>query len=115
MQLTKPIKPGFRRPFTITPDEPVDKNDEGTFTKVEIVFGDSTVTLDPASTEKSVKGWLNGDGATGAKFVRFHADGHVGEGEQEVTLDIEYNVASPDATTLGFVEGTDEPIPDIPS
>ena len=111
MKLTKPIKPGFRRPFTITPDEPVDVNASGTYVAVEIVSGDSTVTIDPASSATSIKGWLNGDGATGAKAVRFSADGHVGEGDQLVTLDVEYDVASPDATILGFVEGTDEAIP----
>lgn len=111
MQLTKPIKPGFRRPFTITPDEDVDVNDTGTFVKVENVLGDSTVTIDPASTAKSIKGWLNGDGATGTKAVRFSADGHVGPDEQVITLDVEYEVSTPDATTLGFVEGVDEVIP----
>lgn len=111
MKLTKPIKPGFRRPFTITPDEPVDINDSGTYVKVEVLSGDSTVTIDPASTAKSIKGYLNGDGATGEKAVRFTADGHVGDGEQAVSLDVEYAVSTPDATTLGFVEGTDEPIP----
>src|SRR5678810_1353889 len=50
VKLTKPIKPGFRRPFEITPDEAVDVNDSGTFVQVEIVAGDSTVTIDPAST-----------------------------------------------------------------
>jgi hypothetical protein len=111
MKLAKPIKPGFRRPFTITPDEPVDQNNSGSFVSVEVLSGDSTVTIDPASTATSIKGWLNGDGATGAKAVRFSADGHVGEGEQTVTLDVEYDVATPDATLLGFTEGTDEPIP----
>lgn len=112
MKLAKPIKPGFRRPFTITPDEEVDINDSGTFVKVEVLSGDSTVTIDPASTEKSIKGYLNGDGATGDKAVRFTADGHVGDGDQPVSLDVEYTVASPDATSLAaFVEGTDEPIP----
>jgi hypothetical protein len=112
MKLTKPIRPGFRRPFTITPDEAVDVNDSGTFVKVEVLSGDSTVTIDPASTSTSIKGWLNGDGATGAKAVRFTADGHVGEGDQPVTLDVEYEVATPDATSLAaFAEGVDEPIP----
>lgn len=112
MKLSKPIKPGFRRPFTITPDEAVDVNDSGTFVKVEIVTGDSTVTIDPASTATSIKGYINGDGATGSKAVRFIADGHVGEGDQPVSLDVEFDVSNPDATSLAnFVEGTDEPIP----
>jgi hypothetical protein len=112
MKLTKVLKPGFRRPFTITPDEPVDVNASGTFVAVEIVTGDSTVTIDPTSTATSIKGWLNGDGSTGDKAVRFTADGHVGAGEQSVSLDVEFTVANPDATSLtAFVEGADEPIP----
>ena len=112
VKLSTPIKPGFRRPFTITPDEAVDVNASGTFVAVEILSGDSTVTIDPASTSTSIKGYLNGDGAIGAKAVRFTADGHVGEGEVQVTLDVEYDVANPDATSLAnFVEGPDEPIP----
>ncbi len=112
MKLSKPIKPGFRRPFTITPDEAVDKRDDGSFVKVTVLAGDSTVTLDTAnSTETSIKGWLNGDGATGDKSVQFEADGHVGEGDQPVTLTVDFAVAHPDATVLGFSEGADEPIP----
>jgi len=111
MKLDKPIKPGFRRPFTITPDEAVDVNDSGTYVQVENVAGDSTVTIDPASTATSIKGWLNGDGATGDKAVRFTADGHIGDGDQPVSLDVEYTVATPDATILGFKEGVDEAIP----
>jgi len=111
MKLTKPLKPGFRRPFEITPDEAVDINDSGTYVKVEVIAGDSTVTIDPASTATSIKGWLNGDGATGDKAVRFTADGHIGDGDQPVSLDVEYTVATPDATILGFKEGADEPIP----
>lgn len=112
MKLTKPIKPGFRRPFTITPDEPVDINAEGTYVHVNILAGDSTVKIDAASTTAtSIKGWINGDGAVGAKSVEFIADGHVGEGDVQVALTVDFEVASPDATTLGFVEGTDEAIP----
>lgn len=111
MKLTKPIKPGFRRPFTITPDEPVDVNANGTFIQVNVLAGDSTVTIDPASTASSIKGWINGDGTTGAKSVEFIADGHVGDGEQQVALTVDFEVSHPDATTLGFEEGNDEAIP----
>lgn len=111
MKLDKPIKPGFRRPFTITPDEAVDVNDEGTYAKVEVLSGDSTVTLDPNSTATSIKGWINGDGSTGDKSVRFTADGHLGDGDQPVSLDVDFTVQTPDATTLGFTTGADEPIP----
>jgi hypothetical protein len=114
MILTKPITPGFRRPFTITPDEAVDQAEDGSFFAVEVLDdGDSSVTLDPESTATSLRGWLNGDGSTGSKRVRFSADGRLGEGEQPVTLEVEYTVATPDATSLdNFVEGADEPIPE---
>ena len=116
MKLSKPIKPGFRRPFTITPDEAVDVRADGNFFAADVVEGDSTVTYNPESTAQLLKGWFNGDGATGNKQVRIKADGHVGEGEQEVTLDVEYLVATPDATSLAaLVEGVDEPIPTEPS
>jgi hypothetical protein len=111
MKLTRPIKPGFRRPFVITPDEEVDKMANGEFVAVEILAGDSTVKIDPASTAREIKGWLNGDGSTGDKSVQFTCDGHVGEGDQPVTLTVDFAVAHPDATILGFTEGTDEPIP----
>lgn len=112
MKLSKPIKPGFRRPITITPDEPVDVNDSGTFLQVENVTGDSTVTVNPASTATSLQFYINGDGSTGDKAIRVRADGHVGDGDQPVTLDIEFTVANPDATSLAnLVEGADEPIP----
>lgn len=111
MKLTKVLKPGFRRPFTLTPDEPVDINDSGTYVQAEILDGDSTVTIDPASTATSIKGWLNGDGALGDKAIRLTCDGHIGEGVVQVSLDIEYTVATPDATALSFTEGADEPIP----
>lgn len=112
MQLSKPIKPGFRRPFTITPDEPVDTRASGQFFDTTVTAGDSTVTYDPTSTASLLKGWFNGDGATGHKAVQIAADGHVGDGDQEITLDVEYDVENPDATSLAaLVEGTDEPIP----
>lgn len=112
MKLEKPIKPGFRRPFTITPDEPVDLMENGQFFVADVVEGNSSVTYDPSSTAESLKGWLNGDGDLGAKQIRIRADGHVGDGDAPVTLDVEFEVAHPDATSLDkFVEGTDEPIP----
>lgn len=111
MKLDKPIKPGFRRPFTITPDEPVDINNSGTYVQAVVLIGDSTVTIDPASSATAIKGWLNGDGSTGENTVRFQADGHLGDGDQPVSLDVDFTVASPDATLLGFVAGVDEAIP----
>lgn len=84
----------------------------GAFLTIENVTGDSTTTVDPTSTAKSLKFWVNGDGSTGDKAIRVSADGHVGDGEQTVTLDIEFTVANKDATSLANVtEGVDEPIP----
>lgn len=112
MKLATPIKPGFRRPITITPDEAVDVNNTGTFLAIENVTGDSTTTVDPTSTATSLKFYINGDGSTGDKAIRVSVDGHVGDGDQPVTLDIEFTVASKDATSLAnLVEGADEPIP----
>jgi len=111
MKLSRPIKSGFRRPFTITPDEPVDVNDSGTYIRADVLLGDSTVSIDKESTATFIRGFLNGDGAVGDKSVQFTADGHIGEGDIPVTLTVDYSVAHPDATVLGFSEGTDEPIP----
>lgn len=110
--LTKPIKPGFRRPLTLVPDEALDAMAGGVFATAEILSGDSTFAIDASSTSKSVKAWAYGDGALGDKVARVHADGHIGEGVVEITLDIAWTVASPDATMFGPVqEGVDEPIP----
>ena len=111
MKLSKPIKPGFRRPLTLTPDEAVDKGADGTFAQTEVLSGDSQFVYNPESTEKSIKVWAYGDGALGDKAARLTVDGHIGDGEQPVSLDIEWTVASPDATALTLVEGADEPIP----
>lgn len=109
--LVKPIKPGFRRPFTLTPDEPIDIRSDGGYLGVEVVEGDSTITLKDQSATQ-VTGWVNGDGSVGTKLIRLKADGHIGTGEVEVTVDIAYEVAHPDATVLDFKESvTDEPIP----
>lgn len=113
--ITNPIKPGFRRPFTLTFDEPVDLRPDGvSYVSVEAVDGDSTVTM-MSQSPTGATGFLNGNGSIGAKTVRFSADGHVGDGEVVITLDVTYPVASPDATVIGFVaSGADEPIPSAP-
>lgn len=111
--LSKPIKPGFRRAFTVQTDEPVDKQDDGSFAKAEVLEGDSRApVINPESTSTSLSGWIYGDGAIGAKKVRITVDGHVGEGVIPVTLDVSYEVQTPDATAFtNFAEGADEPIP----
>lgn len=111
--LSKPIKPGFRRSFTVGTDEAVDKQTDGSYAKSEVVEGDSSApTIEPTSTDRVINGWINGDGSVGAKKVRVTVDGHVGEGDVSIALEISYNVASADATEfVGFTEGADEPIP----
>jgi len=111
VKLSKPIKPGFRRPLTLTPDEAVDQRADGTFALVEVTTGDSQLVYNPESTEKSIKVWAYGDGAIGDKAGRITVDGHIGDGDVPVAIDIEWTVANPDATALTLVEGTDEPIP----
>ena len=111
VKLSKPIKPGWRRPFTLTADEAVDLLPSGKHLAVEIVEGDSTVLIGD-TTPTEFKGYFNGDGALGSKLIRLSADGHIGEGEATITLDVAYEVATPDATAFGTIlEGTDEPIP----
>lgn len=109
--LETPIKPGFRRPFTITTDEDV----EGV--KFDTIEGDSTGTIDTQNTKGStIKGWINGDGVLGNKEVELSADGHIGEGEARIAMRFQYNVAHPDATAFGQpVFGPDELIPDAPA
>lgn len=110
--LKSPVKPGFRRPLTLTPDESLDKMANGQYASVEVLQGDSTVNVDPESTDKSVKVWVYGDGALGDKVARVKADGHIGEGDAEITQDIAWTVTHPDATVFGSVtEGPDEAIP----
>ena len=111
--LSKPIKPGFRRAFTVSTDEAIDKQADGTYAKSETLEGDSTAPVVlPESTDKLLTGWIYGDGSLGKKKARITVDGHVGEGDVSITLDISYEVASPDATEFqNFTEGADEPIP----
>jgi hypothetical protein len=111
--LSKPIKPGFRRAFTVSTDEAIDKQADGTYAKSETLDGDSTAPVVlPESTDKLLTGWIYGDGSLGKKKGRITVDGHVGEGDVSITLDISYEVASPDATEFqNFTEGADEPIP----
>ena len=111
--LAKPIKPGFRRSFTVGTDEAIDKQPDGTYAKSETLEGDSTApVILPESTDKLLTGWIYGDGSIGAKKARVTVDGHVGDGDVAITLDISYEVASADATAFqNFAEGADEPIP----
>ena len=111
--LKKPIKPGKRRLITLKPDEPVDIRPDGTFVGVGIVSGDSSIKINPESTATEVKVWVNGDGSLGRKEGRLKFDGHVGEGEVEIVVDLEWEVGFPDASTVAVIEpeGEDEDIP----
>ena len=109
MKLTTPIKPGFRRPFTVTTDENVENP---VFTTI---LGDATGKLDPANTlpGKTISGWINGDGALDVdQSVRLTVDAHVGEGAVDLALDFDYQIKNADATAFGTPTfGPDEPIP----
>ena len=111
--LSKPIKPGFRRAFEVSTDEPVDKQDNGAFARSEVVDGDSSAAvISPDSTETLIKGWIYGDGSIGNKKTRIIVDAHVGDGDVPLALDVSYEVAHPDATAFtNFKEGADEAIP----
>lgn len=115
VKLSKPIKPGQRRRVNITPDEKVDKRADGTFAAIEAVEGDSTVIVRPESTEDKIRLFVNGDGTLGTgKVARVVADGHVGEGEATISLELEWDVVHPDATQFNPAieeEGADEDIP----
>ena len=116
VKLSKPIKPGFRRPISVVPDAPVDAREDGSFAGIESVEGDSTGTIRPESTATEIKAYVNGDGSIGTKLLRLTVDGHVGQGDVPVTLDLAYEVAHPDATAFGpLVEGEDEQIPAPPA
>ena len=110
--LTSPVKKGFRRMLTITPDAPVDVLAGGGYAVAEVLQGSPTQFLiDSSSTATAIKAWAYGDGDVGDKVARVRCDGHVGEGVVDVLIDINWTVAQPDATTLTVTEGADEPIP----
>lgn len=114
VNLTKPLKPGFRRPISLAADEELDVRGDGSFAAVEVVEGDSTASIKPDSTKTQINAFLNGDGALGDKVIRIKADGHIGDGEAEISVDIGFTVAHPDATAFGTPqEGVDEPIPGV--
>lgn len=114
VKLSKPIKPGFRRRVNLTPDEALDKREDGSFAAIEEVEGDSTATVRPESNATSIKLFVNGDGTIGVgKVRRVVADGHVGEGVVPISIELEWEVSHPDATAFNPPDevGEDEPIP----
>lgn len=112
IKLSKPIRPGYRRAVTLVPDAPVDLLPGEVYAKVSVVDGNSTIAVRPETTAEEIKLWVNGDGAIGAKLARLRVDAHLGEGDVELNVDIAWEVAHPDATSISLKEeGEDEPIP----
>lgn len=101
------IRPGFRRPFTLTPT-PAGAAFENPV--IEITDGDSTASIQDDGNG-GAKGFLNGDGSIGAKAARITFDGHIGDGEVDVTLDVAWNVSHPNATGGSLSVGDEEAIP----
>lgn len=104
---------GFRDIYSGVADEAIENP------TIIAVRGDSTQTVklvDPKTIELVV----NGDGSVGPDDLptnnafQVAVDGHIGEGEVTIVTDFEYNVVSPDATTVSFTKVRREPIPPTP-
>lgn len=114
---------GQRLPVQIVPDEPVDVKPDGNFAAVAILSGDSSASVangsDPIparrSTPTSSFVYFNGDGAVGPKSATVSVDGHVGDGDVEVTQEFDWEVISPDATAFKATPSPLEPIPTLPT
>ena len=102
---------GQRLPVDFVPDEKVDVKSDGKFASVTILDGDSTAQIADGSTDSSWRAYFNGDGAIGLKSAEVAADGHVGDGDVEVTQRVEWEVISKDATSFTATVGKLEPIP----
>ena len=104
------IPKGFRDIYQGVADEAVENP------AIVAVRGDSTQSvklIDPKTIELTV----NGDGSVGPDDLptnnafQVTVDGHIGDGEASIVNDFEYNVVSPDATTVSFTKVRREPIP----
>lgn len=109
MKLEK-IPFGFQDVYEGKADEAVENP------RIVAVRGDATQSvklIDPKTIELIVRGdgqvGLDDDPATNAFQVV--TDGHIGDGEVELVNDFEYNVISPDATSVSFTKVRREPIP----
>ncbi len=112
--LSKAIKPGWQRLCSVATDEAVDiQQPSGLYARSEMVQGDSTAPIvTPESTATKINFWVNGDGAMGVKKANVICDGHIGEGDVPITLEVNYEVKTPDATSFeNFQEGEDREIP----
>lgn len=105
---------GQRRPVDFVPDEAIDLRDGVNYAGVTIVDGDSTASVAPGSTNKAFRIFFNGDGGVGPKRALVAVDGHVGDGDVEVTQEITWEVTSPDATAFVATPAPLEPIPTTP-
>lgn len=103
---------GFRDIYKGEADEAVENP------KIVAVRGDATQSVklvDPKTLELTV----NGNGSVGlddeppTNAFQVVTDGHIGEGEVQLVNDFEYNVVSPDATTVSFTKLRREPIPPV--
>lgn len=121
MKETRPMDPielgqialGFRVPVDFTPDKAVDLRDGVNYASVTVDSGDSTASVAPGSTPTSFRAYFNGDGALGLKSATIAADGHIGDGDVEITQRVNWEVISTDATTFTNVVGPAEPIPTV--
>lgn len=96
----------FQDVYTGTADQAI----EGP--KIIDITGEGTQSVqlaDPAP--KTVELIVRGDGAIGPNAFQVVVDAHVGEGEVPLITEFEYDVISPDATSISFVKTRREPIP----
>jgi hypothetical protein len=105
---------GQRRPVDFVPDEAVDVKSDGNFASVTVDSGDATAQIAPGSTALKFRAYFNGDGAVGKKSALVAVDGHVGDGDVEITQEVLWEVTSPDATAFTATPGPLEPIPVTP-
>ena len=101
------IRPGFRRPFALTPVPAGAKLEDPTIT---IDAGNSTASIE-ATPDGGAKGFLNGDGDLGPKSATISFDGRLGPDIVTVNIPVEWTVATPDATGATVSVGDEEPLP----
>lgn len=98
------IPAGFQDIYQGVADEAIENP------RIENVVGDSTQAVtqtDPKTVELTVRG----NGELAHKTFDLVVDGHIGEGEVALRTTFEYDVVSPDATSISFNKVRREPIP----
>ncbi len=78
--------------------------------KIVDITGEGTQSVQMDQPTKVVL-TVRGDGAVGPNAFQVIVDAHVGEGEVQLITEFEYDVISPDATSISFVKTRREPIP----